>query len=137
MDASDRSTFVVDIQGRRSLLKPPFSERLRSGSVTLAPGEEVGVHRTDGREEAIIVLRGTATVICEGEELTVKEKQLAYIPPEMEHNVINKTNQLVEYAYVVTPVGGARDVHHHDGHTPALVTGLLKMCMSCVSHFWR
>ncbi len=112
---SDRAPFVIGIQGRQSLLKPPFSERLRSGSVTLAPSEEVGAHRTDNREEAIIVLRGTATVICEGEQFMVKEKQLAYIPRGTEHNVINTSDAPVEYVYVVTPVGDG-GAHDHDGH---------------------
>jgi mannose-6-phosphate isomerase-like protein (cupin superfamily) len=112
---TDLVPFVADISGRRSLVKPPFSAQLRSGSVTLASGEEVGAHKTENREEIIIVLRGTAMVICEDERFTVREKQLMYIPPEHEHNVVNESDAVVEYVYVVTPVGQGNLTHDH-GH---------------------
>jgi len=95
---------VNDISGRQSLLKPPFSVGMRSGSVVLEPGESVGEHKTEKREEAIIVLKGAATIVCEGETFGVRERQLAYIPPECLHNVFNKSSETLEYVYVVAPV---------------------------------
>ena len=41
-----------------SLLKPPLSKQLKSGKVTLFPGEDVGEHITSKREEIIIVIKG-------------------------------------------------------------------------------
>jgi mannose-6-phosphate isomerase-like protein (cupin superfamily) len=112
----DNPPFAAAISGRKTLVKPPLSVGMRSGSVTLAPGEEVGEHKTEGREEAIIVLAGTATVICEGKGFEVREKQFMYVPPECVHNVINGTDGPLEYVYVVAPVGGqSMTEHSHDG----------------------
>jgi quercetin dioxygenase-like cupin family protein len=115
MDSRDRSPLVMAIGGKHSLLKPPFSERLRSGSVVLDPGEEIGEHRTDDKEEAIIVLHGTATVICEEEKFAVGEKQFAYIPRDKTHNVLNETDGSVEYVYITTSLsdGDIPHDHHH------------------------
>ncbi|MFH1170442.1 MAG: cupin domain-containing protein [Candidatus Vogelbacteria bacterium] len=101
---NERSPLVTAISGRQTLIKPPLSVGLRSGSVILRPGEAVGEHTTEGREEIIIILTGTATIICAGEIFEVKEKQLAYIPPESVHNVINNSTAVVEYVYIVAPV---------------------------------
>jgi mannose-6-phosphate isomerase-like protein (cupin superfamily) len=111
----DDSIYTVALGGRKSLLKPPFSVRLRSGSVVLAPGEEVGEHKTEGREEAIIVLSGTATIVCEGLEATVSAKMLAYIPPESVHNVFNRGTEPLEYVYLVTPISDATSGEHSHG----------------------
>lgn len=113
--AADRAPFAVEARGKRTLLKPPFSEGLVSGCVTLAPGEEVGVHRTEAREEVIVVLSGRATVICGGERLTVNAKQLAYIPSGQEHNVVNESDRQLEYVYVVASVGEAGMTPGHHG----------------------
>lgn len=111
----DDSIYTVALGGRKSLLKPPLSTRLRSGSVVLAPGEDVGEHKTEGREEAIIILSGTATIVCEGLEAVVPAKTLAYIPPESVHNVFNKTSLPLEYIYLVTPISDAASLQHSHG----------------------
>jgi len=80
MEDNAKEPLVASITGRKSLLKPPFSAGLRAGSVSLLPGEAVGAHVTSAREEAIVVLSGTATVECDGERLAVPEHHLAYIP---------------------------------------------------------
>jgi len=113
----ERSPFVTAINGRHTLVKPPLSAGLRSGSVVLAPGESVGEHKTEGREEALVVLAGTATVVVEGEVFEVGAKQFAYIPPESIHNVTNRTDKPVEYVYVTAPVGDQPATEHsHNGH---------------------
>jgi quercetin dioxygenase-like cupin family protein len=106
------------ISGRKSLIKPPFSASLRAGAVELKPGEAVGEHTTEGREEAIVVIKGTATVIVEGEPLTVPAGHFAYIPPEKVHNVVNRTEETVQYAYIVAAVGRKGEAsmeHEHPG----------------------
>lgn len=40
------------------LIKPDQSVRLHAGYITLQPGESVGEHSTEEREEIIIVLQG-------------------------------------------------------------------------------
>lgn len=67
-----------------SIIKPPESKNLKSGRVVLEPGEDVGDHVTKEREEIIIILSGTATIILkENEKLienVVKENETFYIP---------------------------------------------------------
>ena len=105
------SPFVAAIDGKHTLLKPPLSAGMRSGSVKLAPGEAVGEHKTEGREEAIVVLSGVATIICEGKAFEARARQFAYVPPECVHNVINNSaTEALEYVYVVAAVGGKASV---------------------------
>ncbi len=105
---------ISPISGRRSLIKPPFSASLRAGAVELKPGEAVGEHITTGREEAIIVITGTATLVVEGQAFEVPAGSFAYVPPDSVHNVFNHTEKTVQYAYVVTPVGsGGAGEHVH------------------------
>jgi mannose-6-phosphate isomerase-like protein (cupin superfamily) len=120
MEFEDRDPLVSKIEGRKSLLKQPFSLRLRAGSVVLAPGENVGEHTTSSREEALIVLSGTATVECKGEKFAVPHHHLAYIPPEALHNVFNETEAPVEYVYLTAALDeNVIDMHSHGGEMHA------------------
>ena len=84
-----------------SLFKPPFSKALKAGKVILQPGESIGEHVTEKREEAIIVLRGTATLLLEGKTIQLSQGQALYIGPEKKHDVKNNSSQELEYVYVV------------------------------------
>jgi mannose-6-phosphate isomerase-like protein (cupin superfamily) len=97
--------YIQAITTAGSLLKAPVSERLRSGYVILKPGDSVGAHRTDGREEMLIMLEGTARIECEHEILETSGQSVAYIPKNCLHNVTNTSQQAdLKYIYVVTPV---------------------------------
>jgi len=85
-----------------SIIKPPESKALKAGRVVLSPGEEIGEHKTDKREELIIILRGTATLIKEGEQIQLKIGETHYIEPETKHNVVNNSDEELEYVYVVS-----------------------------------
>ncbi len=85
----------------KSLFKPPFSKSLKAGRVTLQPGESVGEHVTEKREEAIIVLKGTATLVVEGKATELSRSQIFYIGPEKKHDVKNNDSTELEYIYVV------------------------------------
>ncbi len=84
------------------IIKPPVSKALKSGRVRLSPGEEVGEHITDNREELLVVLKGTATLINSGEEIELKEGETRYIKEGVKHNVKNASNSPLEYIYVVS-----------------------------------
>lgn len=89
-----------------SLLKPPVSERLKSGFVILKPGESIGAHLTEAREEMLIILEGAAQIECGSEILEASGQAIVYIPKNMLHNVTNLSQQVdLKYIYVVTPVG--------------------------------
>ena len=85
------------------VLKPEQTAMLKSGLVTLKPGEEVGEHTTDSREEVIVFLEGSGEVETDRNgRKAVKAGQAAYNPPETRHNVINTGESDLRYIYIVT-----------------------------------
>lgn len=84
------------------IIKPPESKFLKAGRVTLSLGEEIGEHKTDKREELILVLKGKATLIKESKQIHLKAGETHYIKPETVHNVVNNSNMELEYIYVVS-----------------------------------
>ncbi len=88
-----------------ALVKPPVSRLMKSGRVFLSPGENVGEHVTEGREELIIVLKGEATVYENGREMRLGCGDILYIKEGVRHNVKNTTNGELEYIYVVAMFG--------------------------------
>jgi len=89
----------------KPLFKPPETNFLKAGQVSLQPGESIGEHTTTNREEILIILRGTATLTLENQTLELKQGQTHYIPPEKKHNVTNNSKQELEYIYVVNLLG--------------------------------
>ena len=84
------------------LLRQPKSRLLRSGKVTLSPGEETGEHIPYKREEFIVVLKGIAYLTVNGRLFELKQGDTHYISEGVKHNVKNNTNQELEYLYVVS-----------------------------------
>jgi quercetin dioxygenase-like cupin family protein len=82
------------------LIIPSAGRSLKAGRVDLGPGEEVGEHVTEGREEAIIVLRGSGILVKEGKEAPIKEGEVYYVGENVRHNVRGGPEAL-EYVYVV------------------------------------
>ncbi len=85
-----------------SLVKPPVSKRIKSGKVTLKAGEEVGQHVTENKEEIIIVLRGSVTLVKGTESIPLKTGDAHFVPEGTVHNVINKSTDEAVYVYVVS-----------------------------------
>ncbi len=105
----DLKPLLVELSGQerfqRLLAGIPDTAGMKSGHITLKPTESVGAHRTQGKEEAIIVLEGEAQVFCEGRMLFAAPKgSLIYIPPETEHDIKNNAAGLLRYVYVVASV---------------------------------
>jgi mannose-6-phosphate isomerase-like protein (cupin superfamily) len=92
------------ISSNESLLKPPVSQKLKSGCVSLLQNECVGEHCTKGKEELLVILKGTATIQIEKEETVLTEHMVGFIPKGKMHNVCNKSDSFLEYMYIVTPV---------------------------------
>jgi mannose-6-phosphate isomerase-like protein (cupin superfamily) len=77
---------------------------MRSGFVRLKPGETVGWHTTGKNEKSLVVLRGRGEARIEGQPARAfAAPALVYIPPATRHNVANRGDELLEYAYVVAP----------------------------------
>ncbi len=83
------------------IIKPPASKILKSRKITLEPGGEIGEHITENKEEIIIVLRGTTTLLKEGKSVQLEQHQSHYIGPNIKHNIKNTSTSILEYVYVV------------------------------------
>jgi len=89
----------------RLLAGAPETAGMKSGYVTLNPGESVGDHVTDEREEAVLVLAGEAAVyINQTLAFCAERESLIYIPPETRHDIKNNGTNVLRYVYIVTPV---------------------------------
>lgn len=82
------------------VILPPESSRIKSRRILLAPGEDVGEHVSEGREEMIVILKGTATIMADGKPFEVGEGECHYIKEGVRHNVINRSPEGLEYVYV-------------------------------------
>lgn len=93
LDARQRFTRLL---GESSKIKG-----LRSGLVTLKPRESIGEHKTEMKEEVIVILKGSA-LIHYGKNRKIKAPQntFVYIPPETVHNVTNSGSSKLRYLYV-------------------------------------
>jgi len=104
-----KNVFCVQLKSRarfvRLLGEPSQTGGLRSGLVTLKPQESVGEHKTSHKEEALIVLKGNATVYYgKNKKIKAGQSSFVYIPPETRHNVKNSGNKLLRYVYVTNQV---------------------------------
>ncbi|MBN1792441.1 cupin domain-containing protein [Candidatus Woesearchaeota archaeon] len=83
------------------LIKPPESRLLKSGRVVLQPGEDVGEHVTKNKEEVLLVLKGSMLLKKGSEEIALKAGEVHYISQDVVHNVVNGSDSILEYVYVV------------------------------------
>ena len=100
---------VIEIETKkeyqRLLIPGKDTVNLKSGCVTLDPGESVGEHSTENKEEAILILEGKAEVLCSGRKVVeAQEKSIIYIPPETRHNIKNVGQYPLKYVFIVVPI---------------------------------
>lgn len=94
-----------DERFQRLLAGIPATAGMKSGYVTLKPQESIGEHVTEDKEEAIIILEGTAEVYIQGKLFTVVQaKSLVYVPPETTHDIKNIGNGTLRYIYITMPL---------------------------------
>jgi mannose-6-phosphate isomerase-like protein (cupin superfamily) len=90
------------------------SVSMRSGVVTLQPGEAVGWHSTGAREELVIVLSGRGEARGRAGAPTPMHAGAAlYVPPEHEHDIVNTGADVLRYVYVVAPTVAAATTETH------------------------
>jgi mannose-6-phosphate isomerase-like protein (cupin superfamily) len=84
------------------------SSGMRSGYVSLAPGEAVGQHTTGDCEELLVPLSGSGELRIPGQPvLTVAPGRVLYNPPRTGHDVVNTGSEPLVYIYVVaSPCSG-------------------------------
>jgi len=73
---------------------------LRAGLVVLKPGECVGEHSTEHKEEVLIILKGKAGLYGAQKKISAREGSFVYIPPRIHHNVENIGRGLLKYVYI-------------------------------------
>ena len=106
---SEQKPAKIAIEGKekyqRLLAGVPQTCGMKSGAMVLQPGDAVGEHVTEQKEEAIIILAGQAEVFVAGKPaFTAAAGELVYIPPQTSHDIKNCGAVPLKYIYVVTPV---------------------------------
>jgi mannose-6-phosphate isomerase-like protein (cupin superfamily) len=98
-------SLAQDGKYQRLLAGCPQTYGIKSGHILLGPGNSVGEHTTDVKEEVIIITRSKAQLICSGDNpVTVTTENIIYIPPETRHDIRNIGEDVLEYVYVVASV---------------------------------
>jgi quercetin dioxygenase-like cupin family protein len=83
----------------------PETGSMRSGCVTLLPGESVGLHSTGEHEELVVTLSGRGELCSPGlDPLPLHNGCVMYNPPNTPHDVINTGDESLRYIYIVTKV---------------------------------
>lgn len=95
---------VIDSTEYQPLLKAPKSHGLHAGRVYLKPGADCGKHNTGKQEEILIFLAGKGQAMMGDKTVSVGVGKIAYFPPNLEHNIINNSNEPLIYIFCVVPV---------------------------------
>lgn len=81
---------------------PPETVTMKSGLVTLPPGQSVGKHSTASHEEMLVILEGKGEMKFEdGTSLPVDPDHILYCPPQTAHDVTNTGAGVLRYVYIV------------------------------------
>jgi mannose-6-phosphate isomerase-like protein (cupin superfamily) len=101
--------FCIQLKGRQRFLRllgdSGKAKGLSCGLVTLKPQELIEEHKTVGKEEVLIILKGRATVYYgKNKTLHVPPNAFVFIPAETVHNVRNSGNKILQYVYVTSRV---------------------------------
>jgi oxalate decarboxylase/phosphoglucose isomerase-like protein (cupin superfamily) len=84
---------------------------MRSGRVRLAPGKSIGLHHTNANEELLVFLSGNGVAqIGKDTRLQVGEGEVAYIPPQTGHDIVNTGPQPLVYVFCVAPLNPTPEV---------------------------
>lgn len=69
--------------------------------MTLQPGEDIGSEVHEGHDQFFRIEEGEVTVVIDGEEMVVKEDEVAIVPAGKRHNVINNSTEKVARLYTI------------------------------------
>lgn len=101
----ENKAFTMQLNSRQRftrLLGDSFKMRgLCSGLVSLKPSESIGEHKTENKEEIIVILKGSALIyLGKNKKIKAPQDTFIYIPPETVHNVKNPGTKILRYLYV-------------------------------------
>jgi quercetin dioxygenase-like cupin family protein len=110
---------AVDIKGEKASIPKPAdipdasidrinlntmefeADGLGTGKKILLPGEMTDEHSTGKNREMILCLEGTLSIVKGNlSPYTISAGEMAYIPPETKHTIINKTESPAVYIFV-------------------------------------
>jgi len=106
INGADRVPLIIDLPAGSSdyfeIIGKSLTVTLQSGLVTLQPGQDIGSHNTENYEELIVVLKGHGEVETDGfGRRKITKGQIAYNPPQTQHNVYNVGSGILRYIYIV------------------------------------
>jgi mannose-6-phosphate isomerase-like protein (cupin superfamily) len=101
--------FSIKLKGRQRFVRlfgdSAKPRGLSSGLVALKPGESIGEHKTDNKEEVLIIIKGNAVIYYgNGKSIKAGQNTFIYIPPETVHNVKNSGSKILQYTYITARV---------------------------------
>lgn len=95
-DAKDKYTRLFSA-------KDGTAASFRSGCVVLEPGENIGEHSTDAKEELLIILNGKGKLFLgKTAGIDLEKDSVAYIPPRTIHDVKNTGEEALRYVFVTS-----------------------------------
>ncbi len=114
MHSEGMTPFVINLDAKAGykplLTGKPQTAGMKSGLVSVGPGESCGEHTTASHEEALVVLEGTGRLVLAGKNyLEISGGQVAYVPPNTFHDVRNMGGTPLKYVYIVAPVTKAKE----------------------------
>lgn len=106
---SKDKVFCTQLKGSQRFLRllgdSYKTKGLKAGLVTLKSKESIGEHKTESKEEIIIIIKGSATVYFgKNNKLKAAQNTFVFIPPETTHNIENSGKSILRYLYVTTQV---------------------------------
>lgn len=96
-------TFPREAIEQPILSGPPETGGMRSGYVTLKPGEAMHRHTTGANEELLVFVSGKGEVVLGADRVAVLAGQALYLPPHTEHEVHASDADELRYVYTVAP----------------------------------
>ena len=106
--------FVITLDAKAGykplLTGKPQTAGMKSGFVSVQPGESCGEHTTGNHEEVLVIIEGEGRLVLAGKNyLEISGGHAAYVPPNTFHDVRNMGGTPLKYVYVVVPVTTAEE----------------------------
>jgi len=88
---TEKAVLIGEEEGARNFIMRVFR---------IIPGGFTPYHKHDWEHE-VYILRGEGTVKIAGKEEPIKQRDAAFIPPNIEHQFINTGNEILEFICVI------------------------------------
>lgn len=79
------------------------AKQISMGTNVTEPGSRIPIHRHTEQEEAMFVVSGTATLICDGEEYELQPGTAIFSPLGANHEIINTGDEPFKIVWAYAP----------------------------------